>query len=286
VLWRCVLQKCSRLLGPCPGCVENWPSPTYHPRAPGLWVFPWLKSEKLTWASFLSDCTSSTEPFPGRSDVAICPSPRVHFAPAEMHFLFFGSLVLFMLAGLFFLLEPFFLLTSASKMCTLIISVQPRNLARSSTVLHGAQGGQVGPVEKRLCQYGKAGKVHATVLGTFGDASEGVNDLAADALAHGHLQCYNGTPGQVKAMYAQQARRRWSHPSHTAMRGWAKLVIDWCCPAGSGHSAWSAPLKAVDESTVPIRQSPATGVVMVKTVSCHCPTCIQHAQCRADEKIT
>ena len=29
----------------------------------GLWVFPWLKSEKLTWASFLSDCTSSTEPF-------------------------------------------------------------------------------------------------------------------------------------------------------------------------------------------------------------------------------
>jgi hypothetical protein len=25
-------------------------------------LFPWLKSEKLTWASFLSDCTCSTEP--------------------------------------------------------------------------------------------------------------------------------------------------------------------------------------------------------------------------------
>jgi hypothetical protein len=32
---------------------------------------------------------------------------------------------------------------------------------------HGAQGGQAGPVEKPLCQYGKAGKFHATVLGTF-----------------------------------------------------------------------------------------------------------------------
>jgi hypothetical protein len=30
VLWHCVLQKCSRLLGPCPGCVGNWPSSTYH----------------------------------------------------------------------------------------------------------------------------------------------------------------------------------------------------------------------------------------------------------------
>ena len=42
---------------------------------------------------------------------------------------------------------------------------------------HGAQGGQAGPVEQRLCQYGKAGKVHATVFGTFGGASQGVNDL-------------------------------------------------------------------------------------------------------------
>jgi hypothetical protein len=54
---------------------------------------------------------------------------------------------------------------------------------------HGAQGGQAGPVEQRLCQYGKAGKVHATVFGTFGGASQGVNDLcdlAAGALAHEH----------------------------------------------------------------------------------------------------
>jgi hypothetical protein len=29
----------------------------------GMWVFPWPKSEKLTWVSFLSDCTSSTESF-------------------------------------------------------------------------------------------------------------------------------------------------------------------------------------------------------------------------------
>ena len=76
---------------------------------------------------------------------------------------------------------------------------------------HGAQGGQAGPVEQRLCQYGKAGKVHATVFGTFGDASQGVNDLCdltSDALAHEHLQFYDGIPGQVKAMYAHQARRR------------------------------------------------------------------------------
>ena len=32
----------------------------------------------------------------------------------------------------------------------------------------GAQGGQAGPVEQHLCQYGKAGKVRATLLGTFG----------------------------------------------------------------------------------------------------------------------
>ena len=111
----------------------------------------------------------------------------------------------------------------------------------------GAQGGQAGPVEQRLCQYGKAGKVHATVFGTFGDASQGVSDLcdlAADALAHEHLQFYDGTPGQVKAMYALQTRRRWGH---SAMRGWAKLVIGRRCLAGGGHSAWSAPLKAVDE---------------------------------------
>jgi hypothetical protein len=60
---------------------------------------------------------------------------------------------------------------------------------------HGAQGGQAGPVEQRLCQYGKAGKVYGTVLGTFVDASQGVNDLcdlAADALAHEHLQFYGG----------------------------------------------------------------------------------------------
>jgi hypothetical protein len=91
---------------------------------------------------------------------------------------------------------------------------------------HGAQGGQAGPIEQRLCQYGKAGKVHATVLGTFGGASQGVNDLCdltADALAHEHLQFYDGIPGQVKAMYAHQTRHRWGH---TAMRGWAKLAID------------------------------------------------------------
>jgi hypothetical protein len=55
----------------------------------------------------------------------------------------------------------------------------------------GAQGGQAGLVEQYLCQYGKAGKVHETVLGTFGDASQGVSDLcdpAADALAHEHLR--------------------------------------------------------------------------------------------------
>jgi hypothetical protein len=45
-------------------------------------------------------------------------------------------------------------------------------------------------------------------------------------------------------MYAHQSRRRWGH---TAMRGWAKLVIDRRCLAGGGHSAWSAPPKAVDE---------------------------------------
>jgi hypothetical protein len=111
----------------------------------------------------------------------------------------------------------------------------------------GAQGGQAGPVEQRLCQYGKAGKAHATVLGSFGGASQGVNDLcdlAADALAHEHLQFYDGIPGQVKAMYAHQTRRRWGH---TAMRGWAKLAIERRCLAGGGHSAWSAPPKAVDE---------------------------------------
>jgi hypothetical protein len=31
------------------------------------------------------------------------------------------------------------------------------------------------------------------------------------------------------------------------MRGWAKPVIDRRCLAGGGHSAWSAPPKAVDE---------------------------------------
>jgi hypothetical protein len=53
--------------------------------------------------------------------------------------------------------------------------------------LHCAQGGQAGPVEQRLYQYDKAGKVHGTVLGTFGGASQGANDLcdlAADAPAH------------------------------------------------------------------------------------------------------
>ena len=94
---------------------------------------------------------------------------------------------------------------------------------------HGAQGGQAGPVKQRLCLYGKAGKVHATVLDIFGGASQGVNDLcdlAADALAHEHLQFYDGIPDQVKAMYAHQTRRRWDH---TAMRGWAKLIIDRRC---------------------------------------------------------
>jgi hypothetical protein len=69
-------------------------------------------------------------------------------------------------------------------------------------------------------------------------------DLAADALAHEHLQFYDGIPGQVKAMYAHQTRRRWGH---TAMRGWAKLVIDRRCLAGGGHSVWSAPPKVLDE---------------------------------------
>jgi hypothetical protein len=67
------------------------------------------------------------------------------------------------------------------------------------------------------------------VLGTFGDTSQGVSDLcdlAADALAHEHLQLYDGIPGQVNAMYTHQTRRRWGH---TAMRGWAKLVIDRRC---------------------------------------------------------
>jgi hypothetical protein len=50
--------------------------------------------------------------------------------------------------------------------------------------------------------------------------------------------------GQVKAVYAHQTRRRWGH---TAMRGWAKLAIDRRYLAGIGHSAWSAPPRAVDE---------------------------------------
>ena len=85
------------------------------------------------------------------------------------------------------------------------------------------------------------------MFGTFGDASQGVNDLcilAADALAYEHLRFYNGILGQVKAMYARQTRRRWGH---TAMRGWAQLVIDRHCLAGGGHSAWSASPTAVDE---------------------------------------
>jgi hypothetical protein len=31
------------------------------------------------------------------------------------------------------------------------------------------------------------------------------------------------------------------------MFGWAKLAIDRRCLAGSRHSAWSAPLRAMDE---------------------------------------
>jgi hypothetical protein len=114
---------------------------------------------------------------------------------------------------------------------------------------HGAQGGKAGPVEQRLCQYRIAGKVHATVLGTFGDASQGANglcDLAAGALAREHLKFYDGIPGQVKAMYAHQTRRPWGH---TAMQGCAQLAIDRRCLAGSGHSAWSAPPKEVDEDS-------------------------------------
>ena len=79
----------------------------------------------------------------------------------------------------------------------------------------------------------KAGKVHATVLGTFGDASQGVNDLcdlAADARAHEHLQVYLA---KSKAMYAHQTRRRWGH---TAMRGWATLAIDRRCLQEAGNS--------------------------------------------------
>jgi hypothetical protein len=113
---------------------------------------------------------------------------------------------------------------------------------------HDTQDGQVGPVEQRLLQYGHGGKVHATVFGTFGDTSQGVTDLCditADALAHEHLQFFDGIPGQVKAMYANQTRRRWGH---TAIRGWAKLVLDRrCLVAGGGHSAWSAPAKSVGE---------------------------------------
>jgi hypothetical protein len=55
---------------------------------------------------------------------------------------------------------------------------------------------------------------------------------------------YGGIPGHVKAIYAHQTRRRWGH---TAMRGWAELVIDRHYLAGGGHSAWSAPLRALDE---------------------------------------
>jgi hypothetical protein len=49
--------------------------------------------------------------------------------------------------------------------------------------------------------------------------------------------------GQVKAMNAHQARRRWGH---MPLCGWAKLAIDRRCLAGGGHSALSAPPRAVD----------------------------------------
>jgi hypothetical protein len=73
------------------------------------------------------------------------------------------------------------------------------------------------------------------VLGTFGDASQGAGlcDLAADALAHEHLQFYDGIPSQAKAMHAYQIRRAWGH---TAQRGWAKLILDRRCFAGGGPS--------------------------------------------------
>ena len=111
---------------------------------------------------------------------------------------------------------------------------------------HGTQDGEAGPVEKRLLQFGRRGKVHATVFGTFGDASQGVTDLcdlAADALAHEHLRFYDGTPSQAKAMNAFNIRRVWGH---TAQRGWAKLILDRRCFAG-GDPSWSAPPTTTQE---------------------------------------
>jgi hypothetical protein len=44
-------------------------------------------------------------------------------------------------------------------------------------VLVNTQDGPAGPVKRRFCRYGHGRNAHATVLGTFGDASQGVNDL-------------------------------------------------------------------------------------------------------------
>ena len=112
---------------------------------------------------------------------------------------------------------------------------------------HETPDGESGPVEQRLLQFGRAGKVHGTVFGTFGDVSPGVTDLcglAGDALAHEHLQYFDGAIAQAKAMHSNQIRRVWAH---TSMRGWAKLVLDRRCLAGGGHSSWTAPPTPVDE---------------------------------------
>ena len=81
--------------------------------------------------------------------------------------------------------------------------------------------------EAELNSYGQGGWVLGPVVGAFGEMSDDVKELAnavAEELAVEHCSFYGDkTSKAVKGFFLNQLYRFWGH---TALRGWARLLLD------------------------------------------------------------
>ena len=80
--------------------------------------------------------------------------------------------------------------------------------------LHDTQQDQRGPIESELNEYGHNGRVLASVIGRYGDASSDLSlimDLVARELARKHTAFCNIGFSEAKAMFKQELARKWGH---------------------------------------------------------------------------
>jgi hypothetical protein len=89
----------------------------------------------------------------------------------------------------------------------------------------GTPVGTKGPMETRLADFGREGKVVGLVMGAYGELSQGVHeliDLIATKRANDYCTNHLMTISRAKNMFKQVIRRKWGLFAH---RGWANLLL-------------------------------------------------------------